>query len=180
MLVVRWDDAPPRPWKNGGGSTRELRTWPPGATTEDFDWRVSVADITAAADFSRFPGVRRRTAALQGAVVLVIDGQPFQLSALNAANATAKPMTDPSLSYDGDAAVRCEAPSSMPTRLLNVMTRWPDFDCVLTWGRSTEDKLRPGLLAEFLLAAPRGPEPAEQALVLDPTIRIQIVRGCRR
>ena len=35
---------PPQPWKNGGGTTRELLAWPAGA-----DWRVrlSVAEVVA-------------------------------------------------------------------------------------------------------------------------------------
>jgi environmental stress-induced protein Ves len=154
MIILRWDDAPPRPWKNGGGSTRELLSSPPGSSTEDFDWRISVADITAAAPFSHFPGVRRRTAALTGAVGLVIDGEPFELTALTVPNAETELGNIDSLSYDGALDVRCEAPRSRPTRLLNVMTRWPDFDSVLSWA-----------------------QPADRT---KPIIRIQIVRGSPR
>ena len=33
----------PQPWRNGGGSTRELFTWPGG--TAPWQLRISVADI---------------------------------------------------------------------------------------------------------------------------------------
>ncbi len=57
---------PPTPWKNGGGATRELACWPPGATLNDFDWRVSVASVTASTAFSAFPGVERQLMLLEG------------------------------------------------------------------------------------------------------------------
>ena len=52
--AVHWFDlrtVPATPWKNGGGSTRELVCWPPGAGTDAFGWRVSVARIAAAGPF---------------------------------------------------------------------------------------------------------------------------------
>jgi environmental stress-induced protein Ves len=44
-------------WKNGRGVTRELWVWPPEARFEagDFDWRVSIAGVTADGPFSSFP-----------------------------------------------------------------------------------------------------------------------------
>ena len=45
------DATPPRrdriavPWKNGGGVTREIAVWPPGAGIDDFDWRISMAEV---------------------------------------------------------------------------------------------------------------------------------------
>ena len=60
---MHWFDlrtVPATPWKNGGGSTRELVCWPPGAGTDAFGWRVSVARIAAAGPFSAFAGVDRQ------------------------------------------------------------------------------------------------------------------------
>ncbi len=57
---------PPVPWKNGGGSTRELACWPPGAGMDGFEWRVSVATITRPGPFSAFPGVDRQIMLLEG------------------------------------------------------------------------------------------------------------------
>ena len=42
------------PWKNGGGVTREVAAHPAGASLEDFDWRVSTAEVRAAGPFSGF------------------------------------------------------------------------------------------------------------------------------
>lgn len=57
---------PATPWKNGGGATRALVCWPPGAALEDFGWRVSVATLAAPGAFSPFPGVDRHIMLLQG------------------------------------------------------------------------------------------------------------------
>lgn len=57
---------PATPWKNGGGATRELACWPPGADLEHFDWRVSVATIAQSGPFSRFAGVDRVITLLTG------------------------------------------------------------------------------------------------------------------
>ena len=53
-------------WKNGGGSTRELACWPPGADMDGFEWRVSVATIARPGPFSAFPGVDRQIMLLEG------------------------------------------------------------------------------------------------------------------
>lgn len=57
---------PPVPWKNGGGSTRELVCWPLGAGMDRFEWRVSVATIARSGPFSAFPGVDRQIMLLEG------------------------------------------------------------------------------------------------------------------
>lgn len=54
------------PWKNGLGTTLELATdaAQPGGP---WSWRMSIADVPARSDFSRFDGVDRRLAVLEGA-----------------------------------------------------------------------------------------------------------------
>lgn len=54
------------PWKNGGGSTRELACWPAGAGMDSFEWRVSVATIATPGPFSAFAGVDRQIMLLEG------------------------------------------------------------------------------------------------------------------
>lgn len=54
------------PWKNGGGSTTELAIFPPGATLENFVWRLSSAYVESAGPFSHFAGVDRSLAILSG------------------------------------------------------------------------------------------------------------------
>ncbi|MEJ8840034.1 HutD/Ves family protein [Ramlibacter sp. AN1133] len=63
------------PWRNGGGVTRELLAWPgPG----DWQVRLSVADVQADGPFSRFPGIERWFAVLDGAGVVLRLGDRFQ------------------------------------------------------------------------------------------------------
>lgn len=53
------------PWKNGGGSTREILRFPEGS--DDWHWRLSIADIAADGPFSAFPGYERALTLLEGA-----------------------------------------------------------------------------------------------------------------
>lgn len=57
---------PATPWKNGGGSTREIACWPEGSGMDRFGWRVSVATIDAPGPFSVFAGVDRQIMLLDG------------------------------------------------------------------------------------------------------------------
>lgn len=53
-------------WKNGGGLTREVVCVPAAAGFDDFDWRVSIAEIAASGPFSRFDGIDRTIVLLAG------------------------------------------------------------------------------------------------------------------
>lgn len=64
--LQRRADIPPTPWRNGGGVTRELAAWP---NAQDWDWRISVAEVASSGPFSRFYGVQRWLAILAGAGV---------------------------------------------------------------------------------------------------------------
>lgn len=57
----------PRPWKNGGGITRQIACFPPDSGLEDFDWRLSTASVAQDGAFSPFPGIDRRLYILEGA-----------------------------------------------------------------------------------------------------------------
>ncbi|SFD54759.1 HutD/Ves family protein [Paracidovorax konjaci] len=63
----------PMPWKNGGGHTRELACWPPGAGLDTFEWRVSVASVAAPGPFSAFDGIDRH--------IMVLEGEGMRLTA---------------------------------------------------------------------------------------------------
>lgn len=65
--IRRRDDCPLVPWKNGLGRTRQMAVYPADAGADDFLWRVSVAEVTSAAPFSRFPGIDRHIVLLDGA-----------------------------------------------------------------------------------------------------------------
>lgn len=70
LRVLRNTDYPSRPWKNGGGTTRDILVSPPGASLEDFDWRLSLAQVDRDGPFSRFDNVDRTLVLLSGAMTL--------------------------------------------------------------------------------------------------------------
>jgi environmental stress-induced protein Ves len=74
MQAIAYDDLTATPWKNGGGVTRELACYPAGATMDDFIWRVSIAEVAQSGPFSRFAGVDRAIALLDG------DGMRLQFA----------------------------------------------------------------------------------------------------
>ncbi|CAN5160198.1 hypothetical protein BH09PSE1_BH09PSE1_26980 [soil metagenome] len=63
------------PWKNGGGVTREIAASPSGAGLDDFDWRVSMAEVREAGAFSLFPDVDRVLTVLEGTLGLTFAGE---------------------------------------------------------------------------------------------------------
>lgn len=116
VRLLHAKDRLPTPWRNGRGTTREIAAWPPGATWEQFDWRVSMADVHEAGPFSNFPGVDRVLTIVQGTLALAIDGRP-------AVTLTAE---TPAFCFAGDAACIGE-PLGGPVRDLNVMLRRARF-----------------------------------------------------
>jgi len=74
--ILREDDCPSVAWKNGQGRTRQLAIYPADAGSDEFLWRVSVAEVDSAAPFSSFPGVDRQIALLRGAgFTMTLDKQ---------------------------------------------------------------------------------------------------------
>ena len=51
-------------WKNGLGWTREVLRWP--GEGEEWDWRISIAEVDKGGPFSIFPGVERELVLLSG------------------------------------------------------------------------------------------------------------------
>ena len=112
MRVLRAADRIATPWKNGGGVTREVAVFPPGAAMDAFEWRISLAEIGADGAFSTFPGVDRVLTVIEGqGLVLNVDGR---LLALDAAS--------PPLAFAGDAEVSARLTDG-PIRDLNLMVR---------------------------------------------------------
>ncbi|MFZ5638146.1 MAG: HutD family protein [Pseudomonadota bacterium] len=54
-------------WRNGFGWTREILRWPEHG--DEWDWRLSIAEIERDAPFSSFPGIERELVLLHGAGV---------------------------------------------------------------------------------------------------------------
>ena len=71
MQIIRRDSLVATPWKNGGGVTRQIASWPPGSDLSQFDWRISTAEVSQDGAFSRFDGVDRR--------LYVLDGEGLEL-----------------------------------------------------------------------------------------------------
>lgn len=82
MEIIRFADLRPQPWRNGGGVTRELASHPLAASAQDgaWDWRVSIADVAQAGDFSSFPGMERVLTVIDGELLLLtVDGSEHPL-----------------------------------------------------------------------------------------------------
>ena len=117
MEIIRFADLRPQPWRNGGGVTRELVSHPLAASTQNgaWDWRVSIADITKAGDFSPFPGMERVLTVVEGELLLLtVDGDEHPLEKY-------RPFR-----FSGDAACSGALPTG-DIRNLNVITRTGAF-----------------------------------------------------
>lgn len=117
MEIIRFAELRSEPWRNGGGVTRELASHPKAASAQDgaWDWRVSIADVSKAGDFSAFPGMER--------VLTVIDGELLLLTVDGAEHPLEKYRP---FRFSGDA----ETHGALPTgdiRDLNVITRTGSF-----------------------------------------------------
>lgn len=106
------------PWRNGGGVTRELAVWPaPGA----WHWRMSVAEVDRSGPFSRFEGIERWLAVVQGAgVQLDVGVGPHAVEA--APTSRTLTVADAPFYFDGDAATDCHLRDG-PSQNFNLMVR---------------------------------------------------------
>jgi environmental stress-induced protein Ves len=109
LQVVHCDRVEPQAWRNGGGHTRELLAWP---GREDWQLRISVADIDRDGPFSPYPGVDRWFAVVEGAGVrLQLPGGAKSIDTDSAP-----------LHFHGEDAPGCDLLDG-PTRDLNLMVR---------------------------------------------------------
>lgn len=113
MRILRAAGYRVMPWKNGGGTTTEIAVSPEGAGLDDFDWRISMANVESSGPFSSFAGIDRTLSVLEGeGIVLDIAGQPS--ARLTTASAP--------LAFPGDVPTSA-ALIGGPITDLNVMTR---------------------------------------------------------
>lgn len=117
MEIIRYAELRPQPWRNGGGVTRELASHPKAASAQDgaWDWRVSIAEVNKAGDFSGFPGMER--------VLTVIDGELLLLTVDGAEHPLEKYRP---FRFSGEAASHGALPTG-DIRDLNVITRIGSF-----------------------------------------------------
>ncbi|MBN8633114.1 MAG: HutD family protein [Rhodobacterales bacterium] len=127
MRLVRHADLVPQPWKNGGGSTREVCAFPPGATLDNFDWRLSMATVAEDGPFSAFPGIDR--------VLMVLAGGGLHL---NLPEGDHRLMPGQMLSFAGETPVHASLPAG-PIQDLNLMVRRDRFS-----GRMVRHRLASG------------------------------------
>ncbi len=71
MRLLRYDDLPVTPWKNGGGLTREIAVHLDREIHPEFLWRISMATVARPGPFSQFEGIDRTIAVLQGNGILL-------------------------------------------------------------------------------------------------------------
>jgi len=115
MEIIRFADLKPEPWRNGGGTTRQLASQPGSAPDGSWDWRISIADITKAGDFSAFPGMERVLTVVEGELLLLsVDGAERPLEKY-------RPFRFP-----GGASTHASLPTG-DIRDLNVITRAGSF-----------------------------------------------------
>jgi environmental stress-induced protein Ves len=117
MEIIRFAELRSEPWRNGGGVTHELASHPKAASAQDgaWDWRVSIADISKAGDFSAFPGMER--------VLTVIDGELLLLTVDGAEHPVEKYRP---FRFSGEASTHGALPTG-DIRDLNVITRAGSF-----------------------------------------------------
>ncbi|ACL41445.1 protein of unknown function DUF886 [Pseudarthrobacter chlorophenolicus A6] len=117
MQIIRFAELKATPWRNGGGTTREVLSGPAGepATADGWGWRVSLADVTKAGDFSPFPGCERVLTVVEGDLLLLsVDGSERPVEKY-------RPFR-----FDGGAATTAALPTG-DIRNLNVIARTDAF-----------------------------------------------------
>lgn len=112
-MIIRLADCPSQPWKNGLGRTREIAVHPEGSNSDEFDWRISIAEVDSAAPFSRFPGIDRH--------IVLLDGVGFTM-ALDGSHTHALTTPLVPFAFAGEAKVEVTL-SGGATRDFNLMTR---------------------------------------------------------
>jgi uncharacterized protein len=117
VRLIRNQDLVRIPWKNGGGTTAEVASFPEGSTLDTFGWRISMADVASDGPFSNFPGIERTLILVEGAgIEIEVAGASHRLDPAS-----------PLLSFPGDVPTKARLLSG-PIRDLNVMTRRGQFE----------------------------------------------------
>lgn len=118
MDIIRYIEVRAIPGRNDGGQTRELVSFPVG--TADFDWRISIVDVTVAGEFSVYPGVERIFALVEGELlVLIVDGVEHPMEQYR------------QFRFAGDSVTNATLPVGATTGL-NVMARRGKFKAYIS------------------------------------------------
>ena len=124
--VIAWSELIAEPWRNGGGKTRQIlsrrlteSSEEVPAAAEDWDWRLSIADVNSAGAFSRFIGMTRILTVIEGnSVTLTVDGTVEEVG-------KHRPFR-----FDGGANTSAKLPHG-PIRDLNLIARTGFVDATL-------------------------------------------------
>ena len=112
LTLLRASDYRRVRWKNDGGWTTEIAREPADAS-DDFRWRISIAEIESDGPFSSFPGIERDLLLLEGnGIELDIDDAPPRRLVQRFER----------VQFAGEAKVDCRLVAG-PTRDFNVMAR---------------------------------------------------------
>ena len=143
MKILRASDYKRMPWKNGKGETVEIAVFPPDASIDDFDWRISMATVAEDGPFSVFEGIDRTLSVLTGeGVVLSVDG---------AESVELRPSSAPH-AFPADARTAARLLDG-PVTDLNVMTRRDAFRHHVKRTTSEEDVwVRPNSAVVLIVA----------------------------
>jgi environmental stress-induced protein Ves len=113
VTLIRGAELVAAPWKNGGGLTREVAAFPPGAALDAFVWRVSIAEVAAPGAFSTFAGVDR--------VLVLLAGAGMMLEEAGGRSVSLKAPLDIAR-FAGEAAIEAQLVAGA-TRDFNLMVR---------------------------------------------------------
>ena len=117
MRILRNADYREMQWKNGGGTTTEIAVSPPGAATDGFDWRISMASVQSDGWFSEFPQADR--------TLSILEGSGIHLSLSGGTEVHIGPASEP-FHFPADVPAYARL-SEDPVIDLNVMTRRTRF-----------------------------------------------------
>lgn len=125
MQTILLDAIPAQLWRNGAGLTRLIASGVGGRTAakqaalkspphiDEFDWRISLAEIRGDGPFSVFPGIDRY-AVLLGHSGITLSG--------SSGAAYLHPLQPLSFAGEAELQARCDPGPTMP-RILNLMVR---------------------------------------------------------
>jgi environmental stress-induced protein Ves len=113
-----------KPWKNGQGTTQEIIAWPSG--TEDYLWRLSMADLKESGAFSLFPDHNR--------ILVLIDGEAVGLD--QAGNYIELPLMTP---HTFDGSINTYAYVKTPGRDFNLILKKGHASGKITAGRGKKE-----------------------------------------
>lgn len=119
MKLLRANEHKQMKWKNGGGITREIAR-APNNDTDEFDWRLSMAQVKPpGGPFSLFPGIDRTLCVISpNQLCLTINNNADQIIHLD--------QNSLPYSFAGELSITCQIYDETLTDL-NVMTRRTKF-----------------------------------------------------